>query len=163
MVKIALQISCAFENIEFLKAGDGFSYFIKIRCMNCGESDNVWHPVCEDDRVQESTRNAKGSNFLIKCKLCSRENSIDIVEGSQGTYTEDDAGKFKTFVAFDCRGVEPESFEPRDGFVAKAIDNGQTFDEVEFEDGDWTEYCSKNNNSVSISEFQSQFVKVKGK
>lgn len=84
MVKIALQISCILENIDYLKAGDGFSYFLKLRCMNCGETDDVWHPVCEDDRVQESSRNAKGSNFLIKCKLCSRENSLDVCEGSKG-------------------------------------------------------------------------------
>lgn len=80
-----------------------------------------------------------------------------------GTYTEEDSGTFKSFVTFDCRGIEPYEYEPRDGFVAKAIENGQTFEEVEIEDGDWTEYCSKNNNSVSISEFKSQFVKVKGK
>lgn len=42
MVKISLQISCVFENLEYLKAGDGFSYYLKIRCMSCGESDNIW-------------------------------------------------------------------------------------------------------------------------
>lgn len=45
----------------------------------------------------------------------------------------------------------------------KAIDNGQTFEDVEIESGDWTEYDDKNKNSVAISEFKSQFVKAKGK
>lgn len=94
MVKIALQISCIFENLDFLKAGEGFSYFLKLRCMNCGETDDIWHPVCEDDRVQESSRNAKGSNFLIKCKLCSRENSLDVVEGSQGKLENENLSNF---------------------------------------------------------------------
>lgn len=79
------------------------------------------------------------------------------------TYTEEDSGTFKTFVIFECRGIEPFDYEARDGFVAKAIENGQTFEEVEIEDGDWSEYDSKNNCSVAISEFKSQFVKVKGK
>lgn len=47
--------------------------------------------------------------------------------------------------------------------MANSIENGQKFEEVEIEDGDWTEYDDKNKNSVSISEFKSQFVKIKGK
>lgn len=81
----------------------------------------------------------------------------------QGTYTENDSGKFKTLVSFDCRGIEPVDFDPRSGFTVKSTENGRSFDDVEIEDGDWTEYDDKNNNSVSISEFKSQFVKVKGK
>lgn len=84
MVKISLQISCALENIESIKIGTDFSFFLKLRCMNCGETDNIWHDVCEEEHVKQDTRNAKGYNFVIKCKLCSRENSMDIVEGSQG-------------------------------------------------------------------------------
>jgi Eukaryotic protein of unknown function (DUF866) len=66
-------------------------------------------------------------------------------------------------VAFDCRGIEPIDFDPRSGFIVKAAENGQTFEDVEFEDGDWTEYDDKNKQSVGISEFKSNFVKVKGK
>jgi hypothetical protein len=40
--------------------------------------------------------------MVIKCKMCSRENTIDIVEGSAMEYTEDDAGNFKTIVHFEC-------------------------------------------------------------
>jgi hypothetical protein len=82
---------------------------------------------------------------------------------SVGVYTEEDAGKFKTFITFDCRGMEPIEFDPRGGYKVKAIENGSTFDDVEIESGDWSDYCEKNKNSVSISEFRSQFVKVKGK
>lgn len=46
MVKIGLQISCIFENIEELKTDDNFSYFLKLRCNSCGESDDVWHDIC---------------------------------------------------------------------------------------------------------------------
>ena len=80
-----------------------------------------------------------------------------------GTYSEEDSGKFKTFVAFDCRGIEPIDFDPRSGYIVKGVENGQTFDDVEVEDGDWTEYDDKNKQSVGISEFKSQFVKCKGK
>lgn len=84
MVKIGLQISCVLENIESFKAAPGFAYFLKLRCNNCGETDDIWHDVCEDEKVKQDSRNAKGYNFVIKCKLCSRENSLDVVEASQG-------------------------------------------------------------------------------
>lgn len=163
MVKISLQISLALENIESFQTSKGFCYFLKLKCGSCGEMDDIWHDICEDEKMKQDTRNAKGYNLVIRCKLCSRENSMDVIEGSQCAYTEDDAGKFKSIVSFDCRGVEPVDFDPRSGFIVKCIENGQTFEEVEIEDGDWTEYDDKNKNSVSISEFKSQFIKVKGK
>lgn len=107
MVKISLQISCAFENVESLKAGPECSYFLKIRCNNCGESDGKFHPVdinetfgngeswqnfllsvknSQFDKISSDSRNEKGSHFMQKCKMCSRENSLEIVEGSQGEF-----------------------------------------------------------------------------
>lgn len=163
MVKIGLQISCTLENIEELRTGPSFAFFLKLRCNNCGEMDDTWHDICEDERVKQDSRNTKGSNFIIKCKLCSRENSMDVVEGSHGVYTEADSGSFKSLVSFDCRGIEPVEFDPRSGYLVKCSENGQKFEDVEIEDGDWTEYDDKNKNSVSISEFKSQFVKLKGK
>lgn len=87
MVKIALQISAQFENIEELKTCyPDYPFYIKIKCSNCGEVDEKWHDITESDRISEgdSSRNHKGVNFYIKCKLCLRESSIDIVEGSNG-------------------------------------------------------------------------------
>lgn len=39
-------------------------------------------------------------------------------------YTNEDVGRFKTLVIFDCRGVEPVDFEPQSGWIAEAEDNG---------------------------------------
>lgn len=95
--------------------------------------------------------------------MCARENTIDILEDSVASYTEDDVGKFKSIVTFDCRGIEPTEFDPREGFVVKAIDGGNSFENVEIENGDWCDFDEKKGNSVAISEFQSNFIKVKGK
>ena len=48
---------------------------------------------------------------MTKCKMCGRENSIDIMADSIVPY--DTNGSFKTIVAFDCRGIEPVDFSPR--------------------------------------------------
>ncbi|KAL7029946.1 hypothetical protein ACKWTF_006438 [Chironomus riparius] len=162
MVFISLQISCQFENIEEIKTDSSYSYFLKLRCNNCGESDDIWHDICEEERTQHDTRNAKGYNMIIKCKMCSRENTIDIVEDSKKSYAEDDTGKLKSIVTFDCRGIEPIDFDPREGFIVKSSDNGTTFENAEIENGDWCDFDEKNGKSVAISEFKSNFVKVKG-
>lgn len=79
----------------------------------------------------------------------------------KAAYTSDDAGKFKTIVAFDCRGVEPVEFSPRSGWLVKSSENGQAFDDVDLSDDDWVEYDTKNKTSVGIYEFESNFVKLK--
>ena len=69
----------------------------------------------------------------------------------------------KPIVTFDCRGVEPTAFDPRAGFVIKASDGGQTFEDVDLtlDNGDWCEYDVKNKQTCSIYEFKSEFKKVK--
>lgn len=77
------------------------------------------------------------------------------------TYTQDDSGKFKTIVIFDCRGAEPVEFSPRAGWIAKAVDGGQSFDNIDLSEDDWVDYDEKNGNSVGIYEFASKFIKLK--
>lgn len=85
MVIIGLQIRATLENIDEVKTDHpNYSFFVKLKCSNCGEQSEKWHDFSESERVHEDSRNPKGSNFFMKCKLCSRENSIDIVDGSNG-------------------------------------------------------------------------------
>lgn len=84
-MKIGLQISAIFENVDELKTSHpDYAFFVKIKCSNCGEQSEKWHDLTESERTNEDSRNPNGFNFYMKCKLCSRENSIDIVEGSNG-------------------------------------------------------------------------------
>ena len=76
-------------------------------------------------------------------------------------YTEDDSGKFKTIVVFDCRGAEPVDFSPRTGWIARAANNGKTFDDIDLSEDDWVEFDDKNNTSVGVYEFASKFIKLK--
>lgn len=85
MGKIGLQISASLENVDALKTNHPeYAFFVKIKCSNCGEETNKWHDITESEHTGEDSRNPKGFNFYMKCKLCNRENSIDIVEGSNG-------------------------------------------------------------------------------
>lgn len=183
MVKIGLQIKATLENVEELKTThSSYTFFIKIKCTNCGESSDKWHTLAEDETTHCDSRNPDGFNFYMKCKLCSRENSIDVLEGSHGwftvflhnvivinffqfsaSYTVDDSEKFKTIAIFDCRGVEPTDFSPRIGWIVKSAENGPTFDNVDLSDDDWVEYDQKNSVSIGIYSFENNFVKLKQK
>lgn len=85
MVKIGLQICATLENVEELKTcHPEYPFFIKIKCSNCGEESEKWHDLTENERVNEDSRNPEGFHFYAKCKLCNRENSIDILSGTNG-------------------------------------------------------------------------------
>ena len=62
------------------------------------------------------------ANLVSKCKLCSRENSIDIIADSVASYDADNSDSWKTVVVMDCRGMEPVEFSPRNGYVAVTDD-----------------------------------------
>lgn len=87
MVKVGVQIRCTFENVEKIETcHPDYTFYFKLKCSNCGELSDKWHDLTESERTAEDSRNPDGFNFYMKCKLCSRENSIDIVEGSNGNF-----------------------------------------------------------------------------
>lgn len=87
MVKIGLQIRAILENIDELSTcHPQYQFFFKLKCSNCGEVSDKWHDLTEDERVHEDSRNPKGFHYYAKCKMCSRENSMDIVEGTNGKF-----------------------------------------------------------------------------
>ena len=62
------------------------------------------------------TQGGRGeANLVYKCKLCSRESSIDLIEDSVASYDAGDSNTWKTVVVMDCRGIEPVEFSPRNG------------------------------------------------
>ncbi|XP_063384384.1 UPF0587 protein GA18326 [Cydia fagiglandana] len=161
MVKIALQIRANLECIEKLYTNHPhYQWFLKLKCSSCGEVSEKFHDLTEADKVPQK-HNRSETNLLIKCKLCSRENSIDVIEGSNGAFTNEDAGKFKTLVIFDCRGVEPVDFEPKSGWIAEAEENGKKFEDVDLTEKEWVDYDEKNQTSVGVYELEWQFLKVK--
>lgn len=86
MVKIALQIKANLEHIDELYTNHpNFTFLLKLKCLNCGESSDKWQTITESETVPARTGRSE-THYLAKCKLCSRENSMDIIEGSNGKY-----------------------------------------------------------------------------
>lgn len=161
MVKIGLQIKATLENIEELKPnGSDFRWYFKFSCNNCGEVSEKWNYASLDESTPAQRGNAI-NHFISKCKLCSRENSMTIIEDSIKSYNSDDQGKFKIIVCLECRGIEPCDYSPREGWIAKACNNGNVFTDIDLSDGEWVEYCDKINSSVGIYEIESRFERIK--
>ncbi|XP_058792480.1 CXXC motif containing zinc binding protein [Phymastichus coffea] len=162
MVKIALQLKANLENVESLtsSASPDFRWYMKFGCNNCGEVSSKWNYVS----LSEETPAVRGSavnHFVNKCKLCARENSLSIIPETIAGINADSCTEFKTVVVLDCRGLEPKEFSAREGWVIKAADNGQTFNDVDLSEGEWADYCDKTNQPVGVYEIQHNFLRVK--
>lgn len=161
MVKIALKITCTLDNIEELKpSGQEFRWCLKFTCSNCGEVSEKWNYVSLDEFTPVPRGNGV-NHFVCKCKLCSRENSMSIIEDSMRSFTSDDQGQYKIIVMFDCRGLEPSDFSAREGWTAKAIKGGKEFTEIDLSDGEWEDYCDKIKEPVGIYEMKHRFERIK--
>jgi len=161
MVKIGLQVSAQLENLCCFKAvGEDFRWYMKLKCANCGEltKDFVYCSLSESSSLSSGRGEA---SLVLKCKLCKRENSIDILKDSLSPYLEDDVPKFKTIVTFDCRGVEPVDFSPRVGWEAEGLESGTKFTDVDLSEEDWSDYDEKASESVGIYELKHKFVTLK--
>ncbi|XP_074640179.1 CXXC motif containing zinc binding protein-like [Tubulanus polymorphus] len=160
MVHIGLQFKAELENITNLTpTGEDFRWYLKLKCLHCGEETKefIYLTLTENSPLKGGRGHA---SLVLKCKLCSRENSIDIIRDSISSYNADDVPKFKTIVAFDCRGVEPVEFSPRVGFTAEGAESGTAFSEVDLTENDWSDFDEKSNESVGIYELQHKFVKI---
>ncbi|XP_065215386.1 CXXC motif containing zinc binding protein [Planococcus citri] len=161
MVKIALKLKANLENIESLNpSGPDFRWCLKFVCNNCGEISNKWNYASLSEEIPAQRGNAV-NHFVNKCKLCSRENSLTILPETVSGIKAETCGEFKTVVVFDCRGLEPREFSAREGWVAKAADDGKTFDDVDLSEGEWADYCDKTNQPVGVYEIEHCFERVK--
>ena len=68
-------------------------------------------------------------------QLCGRENSIDILADTVAKYNQEDNNKFKTIVVFDCRGLEPVEFSPRNGWQGSVNKSIKEYFNISCSDG----------------------------
>lgn len=160
MVKIGLQIKAQLENATNLSAaGEDFRWYFKTKCASCGEVSAEFQYVTQVESAP--LKGGRGSASMVaKCKLCSRENSIDILKETIKPYSND-AAQFQTIVAFDCRGLEPIEFEARGGWTVEHHESGASFDDVSLVENEWADFDERSGEPVGITELEHQFVKVK--
>lgn len=137
-----------------------FRWYIKVTCGTCNEQSDKWIYISQTESV--SVKGGRGSaNLVLKCKLCSRENNMDIIADSIAPYNEGDQEKFKTIVKFDCRGMEPSDFSPRNGWAVEGLESGTKFPDIDLTEKEWADYDEKEKTTVGIYEIEHQFCREK--
>uniref|UniRef100_A0A8C2IUK5 CXXC motif containing zinc binding protein n=2 Tax=Cyprinus carpio TaxID=7962 RepID=A0A8C2IUK5_CYPCA len=157
--KFGLQFKATLENVTSVRpVGDDFRWYLKLKCGNCGEVSDKWQYITLLDSMP--LKGGRGSASMVqKCKLCFRENSIDILRDTITPYNAEDSERFKTIVQFECRGLEPVDFQPMAGFAAGGAETSTQFPEINLQEKDWTDYDEKASESVGIYEVTHQFIK----
>eukprot|EP00057_Strongylocentrotus_purpuratus_P033029 XP_789853.1 PREDICTED: UPF0587 protein C1orf123 homolog [Strongylocentrotus purpuratus] len=160
MVRIGLQIKANLENVTNLGPdGDDFRWYLKIKCSNCNEVTETWQYITLTESIP--LKGGRGQASMVsKCKLCSRENSIDILKDFIKPYQMEKNNQFQTVAAFDCRGMEPVEYSFRAGFQADAVDTSSKFSDIDLQSEEWADYDEKNQEAVGIYELESKFIKV---
>lgn len=161
MVKIALQVMFEMGNVSEVKSSaKEFTWVLKFSCSNCGETSGNWDYLSLN--VPIPTKRGKSVNhFASKCKFCSRENTVTILEDSIKSYYEADIDNYKTLVVFDCRGLEPIDFSPGRGWKVEATNSGSIFEDIDLSPGEWEEYCVQSKQPVFIHGVKHKFEKIK--
>jgi hypothetical protein len=160
MGKIGLQIRANLENVTDLKPeGEDFRWYFKLKCTSCGDESQKWQYMSLEEKFP--IKGSRGEASLVsKCKLCGRENSLDLIRESISSYTVDDNNRFKTVLILDCRGIEPVDFSPRSGYSVRGAESGTHFEDISLEEKEWVDYDEKTKESVAIYEFTHNFVKI---
>ncbi|KGL92932.1 UPF0587 protein C1orf123, partial [Charadrius vociferus] len=162
--KIGLQLRATLENITGLRAaGEDFRWYLKLKCGNCGEVSEKWQYL----RLMDSAplKGGRGSATMVqKCKLCSRENSIDILSQTIKPYNVITFCKHVSIIIFIIFLVQLTlknllQMCLQAGFVAEGAESGTPFNDINLLEKDWNDYDEKTKESVGIYEVTHKFVK----
>jgi len=156
-----LRIKATLENVTNLHPEDEeFRWYLKVKCSSCNEQSEKWIYICQTESVE--VKGGRGTaNLVVKCKLCSREGNMDIIADSVTSYNDTDDGKFKTVVKFDCRGMEPSDFSPRNGWIVDGLESGTKFPDIDLTEKEWADYDEKEATTVGIYELEHEFIREK--
>ncbi|WKY13286.1 hypothetical protein Q1695_004250 [Nippostrongylus brasiliensis] len=165
MPVLALELKCNMTGVTDFTPSDpeNHRWFLKFRCMNCGESRDYWQYVVVNE-VLEVPGSRGEANLVEKCKLCNRVNTVAIVEGSIGKYNAAEHNEeWQPMIQLDCRGLEPIEFDPRMGWTAVGTESGTVFEDIDLSEKVWADYDEKAAEATEINDFEVRFVHAKTK
>ncbi|XP_050053511.1 CXXC motif containing zinc binding protein isoform X2 [Aphis gossypii] len=159
MVKISLQLKANLENVtELTPDGEDFRCF-DVQIVEKSPTNGYTYLKM---LVTVPMKGSRGqANLVTKCKMCSRDSSLDILPDTISKYTIEDSNKFKSIVTFDCRGISIIDFSPRNGFKCIGIETNTKFEDINLEEKEWVDYDERQNQPVGIYDVQHQFVTTK--
>lgn len=158
MPQFVLLLKASLEGVKELRPMDGKMWHIKFECGSCGEDSGKFTTLSTLDEKVEIPGGRGHATCVQKCKNCGRHNSVDIIEGSEGSLTAEETGEDDGFVhmlSLECRGMNPIEFQAMNGWFVQGP--SESWDSVDLESGDWSEYDASADEAVSIMEIESRF------
>eukprot|EP00898_Chlorokybus_atmophyticus_P001094 jgi/Chlat1/1986/Chrsp158S02314 len=150
---LLLEVKCELENLASLKPKPDTPWVFSIKCGSCQErSDKESHMVQGETYDIPNSRGE--ANLVQKCKFCGRFGTINFVEEKGKTRA---SGEYAPFLLLECRGVEPVTWHPRDGYTAESAASATRFDDVDLSDGEFVDYDEKGKASVGVYNIQHRF------
>ncbi|KAK6758273.1 hypothetical protein RB195_015845 [Necator americanus] len=165
MPVLSLDLKCNMVGVTNFAPSDPETHrwFLKFRCMNCGEAPDHWQYVVINE-VLEVPGSRGEANLVEKCKLCNRVNTAAIVSDSVGSYDSVEHNEeWQSMLQIDCRGLEPFEFDPRNGWKAVGCESGTVFDDIDLSEKAWADYDEKVGAATEISDIEVRFVHSKTK
>ncbi|KAJ1345759.1 hypothetical protein KIN20_000364 [Parelaphostrongylus tenuis] len=160
---LSLELKCNMVGVTKLAPSDPsrHRWYLKFRCMNCGESREYWQYVVLIE-VLEVPGSRGVANLVEKCKLCGRLNTVSIIKDSIGSYdSKEHNEEWQSMIHLDCRGLEPVDFEMRTGWTAVGTETGTVFEDIDLSEKAWADYDEKASEATEIADIEVRFVHTK--
>lgn len=153
---LMLEINADTECVSSIRLPKGYEYTITVKNSS---GEDVRENVTVSSQEEVDLSGSRGTaHFALKwARDAKHQASLQVVEEFKKLKLEwlEEDNKFGPLVGFDCRGLEPISWQPQDGFIVKAA-SGTVFEDVDLSD-DWSEYDEKAKELVSISDLKWRF------
>lgn len=160
MVYFDLKVSIVSDNISEIFLGPSFEWCFRIRCSNC----HTDHPneIYFSESLQFEVKNSKGTaNFVMKCKECSKDCSINVYEKSPKRIDCSEGKGQGILATFDCRGCELINWViPSEDVFARSLESDTIFENVDLNDV-WMDYDEKSKGNCSLEGLTHQITRNK--
>ena len=126
----------------------------EIQCMNCGEKNE--RPITLTLEEKFDAPGTRGTfNFIMKCKLCGRQGTINYVEDTFKTY--ENSEEKEAICSFDIRGCDITNWIIGGDYNVQT-ESGKVFNSVDLSEGDWCEFDEDLNEVVGVYEVETSVV-----
>jgi hypothetical protein len=147
MVGFALMLKARLEGVQEIQMSAEARWYFQLRCQICGEPHPNEIYVTLDSAVG-GRRQKTDKTFVMSCKFCHNECSLNYIPGSivpyRNVYEE-----FQTVAQFEARGLTIVHWTlPQDLKIVTQA--GTSFTEQRLEGQDWTEYDEDAGEPVAI-------------
>jgi len=163
MVVIVLKMKADLEGVDKIVFPPDHEWMLDVQQSNGTEvRKGITISNAEEFEVQGSRGTA---NFVLKWEGAKAQSSMSIYTPTRagplkgmtlGEYPAAQSGKFHPIAAFECRGLEPISWQPTIGYTIEN-EKGGKHDNVELAEKEWCGYDQENDLSVGVYDLEFQF------